>query len=327
MSDSIEQVISASIADLPGNDGSEVEVNGEAAESEEEVETVEETTVTENEPAPAVSAIEAEPEDELAKELGLKPGAKDNRIPYSRVQKIIEKAKQTHAAELAQRETRLAALAQYEAPEFRQQFDIQSQALQMIQEQPELFLQRLAEADPRYAQLLQPAAPQQSAEGAIEPDVLLGDGTLGYSPQAMQRMIDQRTAIAEQRIQQQFEKQYGPMAQDWKSAQMMRGAQDKAQNQLAAAHQWVGFQEHQQAILEALQSDRSLSLEQAYIKIVSPKLSGNRDEMRKQLLAELSQKPRGAQGIVKPSGTAPVAAAGPRDIEDVIRESIAGLDK
>ena len=339
MTDNIEQVISESIAELPGNDGSELDVMDSGSEPELDASSDNESpeegsTPSVEDAAEPVAEVQpaATPEDELAAELGLKPGQKNNRIPYTRVQAMRQKLLEKHTAELAERESSVRQqFAQFEAPEFQAAIQQSAQLLQLIEQNPEQFIERLAAADPRYAQLIQAQQQQQQAAQeqnfGIEPDVLMADGSLGYSPQAMQRLVDTRAADIERRIEQKFNQQFGPVVQDYRQAQMMRGAQQKAQTQLQSAQGWTGFEENRPEILKALQSDRSLSLEQAYIKIVGPKLASSRDDMRKQILAEINAKPRAAAGSVGPRPTTSAQSDGPIDTEDIIRQAIAGLDK
>jgi hypothetical protein len=275
--------------------------------------------------APDLSSQER---DELAEELGLKPGSKNNRIPYNRVKSIVKKAEERLQQQIQERDSRIANLARYEAPEVQQALS----AFHAIEKDPKGFLDALAQADQRYAELLR--APQAQAQpqsngqaGEIHPDVLLSDGTLAYSPEAMQRLLDARAEQVERRIEQKFEEKFGPVANDWRQNQLMRGAVTKAKSQIAQAEGWVGFNDHKADILAALKSDPNLSLEQAYILVVTPRLTASRDDIRKQVLAEVAtRKPNAARGSIAPGH----AAAPPREnrsIEDVIKDSIAGLPR
>ena len=327
---SVESIIADSISNLDGaepiedsgsDDSAEMDASGDDT-ADGTTETLESTT---DEAAPVAEAVV---EDALATELGLKPGSKNNRIPYARVQKILEKQKAEAAKEIAAREERLAKLAKYDSPDFENALE----SWKIADQDPERFLNALADTDPRYAKLIRQAQAQQAQEqaqaapqGSIEPDVLLPNGDLGYSPEAVQRMVDQRAQLAIQQMEAKFNEQFGPMARDYKQAQMMQGAHAKASQRLSVAAQWPGFKENQAEIRAAFAADKNLTLEQAYIKVVTPKMQTSRDEMRKQLIAEINQKPRGAAGAI---GGAPRAAVseGPRDIEDIIRDSIKGLE-
>ena len=337
----IEQVIANSIEGLDSGDSdsgdfgdtggdTSVENTPELSASEEGGEAVAEETESPIAEAPAL----AEVEDALAKELGINPKNKNNRIPYHRVQAIIKKAEEKHAAQLAEREAKLNSFQRYESPEFQTAL----RGWEMLEKNPEQFLGALAQADPRYAQLLRreeqaakPQAQPQVDEGEIQPDVLLPDGSLGYSPQAVQRMAAQQARQVAMQVKQELEQAYGPMRNAYEThqqAQALRGqVEQKVASRLREAQTWPGFKEHEAEMAEAVAKDPSITtVEQAYFKVVAPKLAANRDSIRKEVLAELNRKRHAAQGSVAPTSRTP-AASGPRDTEDIIRDAIAGLEK
>jgi hypothetical protein len=319
MPDNTEQVILDSISDLTeGETGAGDGAEQVDANNQEQIAAADDGQGTEVQPAEQQEQV-----DEIARELGFKPG----KIPHAKeverkARKLLERRQAEHTAALAELNQRLERLSPYESEQFQRALE----SWRVLDEDPERFLHALAQADPRYNQILSTVfrQPQAQPDPAIEPDTLLADGTLGYSPQAMQRLLDQH----ERRIEQKLSERFGPIEQDWRVAQKRRGALAKAQATLQDAQTWPGFAENQDGILQALQGDRSLSLEAAYRKTVFTKLAANRDEIRRQVLAELNAKPRAAAGIAPGRAGSPSAKSSsePRDLEDVIRDSIAGLE-
>ena len=300
-----ESVVLDGDDDVAEGDEESVIEEGDGGEAiVEETETPEET----EQPAEGEAAKVQEEVDEIAAALGIKPGKRTHPKEIERkARKYIAEQQAKYQTEITAREQRLAALAQYEGPEFREQ----QEALALAESNPEAFLSALIQSDSRYAELIQRAitaqqAPQapNSADINIGPDVMLPDGSLGWSPEAMQRMMDARAAqaaqAAEQRINQQLEQRYGPIEARYRQEQMMHGALSKVQSALEQARSWVGFNENETDIKQELLADRKLTLEQAYIKVVSPKLAASRDQIRQQVLAEMGKKPRAAAASIAP---------------------------
>lgn len=323
MSLDTEQVINNAIEDagLTADSGDEsVETpDVEASSVEVDESTPEETpepVAGDGTPDAQAVAPDAE-QDELAL-LGKK--GKNNRIPYHRVEKIVankvakaqEEARQAALAEAQQR------YAQYESPEF-------ANVIRTVQElerqlgNPEQFLNTLSQ-DPRFAQLLRREAQAGAQAQNFAPDVQLPDGSLGYSEDAFQRLLDARDAAIERKIAER----YRPIQDSFEQAQYRNAALGKVNAQIADAQTWPGFNENREAIGAALNADVKLTLEGAYRKVVFGKLSASRDDIRKEILAEINAKPKAVQP--KPSaGAAPVSSNKGRDTEDIIRQAIAGL--
>lgn len=317
----LENVIATAVSDAYPNeqvdtsssDGGE-EVAAEPVVDEAPVaEAVVEAPADEGELKPA--APDAETEAPAAGEKAKNP---NQRIPLHRHEAILQKARAEAAQQVEQLNQRLAV---YEEPETQASL----QAFKLAGEDPQRFLQVLAQ-HPQYQQLLAPLfqqpQPQAQPDFNIEPDVRLGDGLMGYSPEAMQRMLDARAAAVEQRITQQFEQKFGPVAQAYEQSQLVKTYKQKVTQQLQQAAAWPGFTENREAIAEAVQKD-NLTLEQAYHKVVLPKLSQSRDDMRRQILAELKQKPHAVSGLAPAAARPAMPSSAPRDLEDVIRESLA----
>jgi hypothetical protein len=314
--------VPGSEASMAGDDGGDISGGDEATLASSDGE--EGTDGTEEEGQVALGEAAAQPEgDEFSQ---FKRG-----IPHKRVKDMIAraeaKAKSTFEAQVADLNSKLAP---YQEP----QFQAQQQAMTLANENPEKLLQLLAQADDRYGQMLgrlfeeQAAPPQSQQPTTVEGDILLNDGTYGYSPAQVQRALDQRAQAVEAAIERKMSERFGPMEKAYQSHQLYQGAASKAEAQITEASKWPGFVENQNDILTALQADQKLTLHDAYIRVVVPKLTAGKDDVRKQVLAEINAKPRAASGSLAPKSgvAAPTASAGPRDTEDVIKEALRAKD-
>jgi hypothetical protein len=169
--------------------------------------------------SPAAKTVTTtEEEDEFAKTHGLPPqlpGARENRIPYSRVKKIaanhakaeIEKAKKAWESEKSPLAAKVAELepklAEYETkftqftqvmdtnpkeflnylstkPAYKEFFEFINKAVQVMQSQPQGQAQSQTSA---------PAA-DPAAEPMPQPDYKMEDGTMVYSMEGLQKLQD-----------------------------------------------------------------------------------------------------------------------------------------
>ncbi len=96
------------------------------------------------------------------------------------------------------------------------------------------------------------------------------------------------------------------------------------QKQIDEARTWPLFNENEEGIVKALQANTNLSLEGAYRQVVWPKMTSDREAIRKQVLAEIKRAP---QSTAAPSGGAKGqrVSSGPKSLEDVIKDSLKEL--
>ena len=264
----------------------------------------------------------ADPPDELL--TGEFKGNKYNRLPYSRVKAIVEnarkKAADEHAAALAEHQ---AKLKNYEAESqtWRQQQD----ELRQMASNPEQFLRALAVANPAYAEIIERAFAKQEQRQPqhqnIEPDVVLPDGSYGYSAAAAERVYEQRMAAAEQKMLEKLSKRFEPIESEFRARKAYEEMIPRVRQQLTEASKWPLFSENQEAIRQKMEGDRSLSLEAAYRAVVLPKLQSDRDKMRQEILAEINGK---AKAAATPAAVPAAAAPTSKDqsVESIIRAAI-----
>jgi hypothetical protein len=165
------------------------------------------------------------------------------------------------------------------------------------------------------------------------PDLRAEDGTLMYS---QERTVAVAQAVARQAVEEAIagiEQRIGPIEQ-WSSKNQ---AIADADAQIEAMQAAPGFSENIDAITDAIaeanRTGRRLSLQEAYIQVVAPKLAQNRDtltaEVRKAVLAEINGTADRARGSVNParSGQTTHQNAADRDWADLLREEAAAVGR
>lgn len=274
---------------------------------------------------------------ELA-ELGLsapKPGQRDNRIPYSRIRKIVanaktkwsEKLKGEHTTELTAREQQIKELNDLKATYDRAEKAIESDG--------EAYIAYLAKTFPaQYGRFAKPADGQKAAEKPQEPqpDVKYDDGSLGYSPEqfAKLREFDRTEAarVAEERAVRQFNERFGPIEQEYKATQQTNQDIQRVRGDIGKLReQWGGDlidnPEVQKAIVAHLDANKGVTLVEATRVVAMARISADRTKMRAELLAEMKNAPRAA-------AKAPIApnrsdAANTESIDDIIERAARSL--
>lgn len=261
------------------------------------------TEVKEEKPAPVDKGVPKDEEDELFKELGLKPrpDKKENRIPYSRVKAITEsqrkKAQTEFEAKVKEHTDKVAA---YEA-----RLKEVENAENIIKSEPEKYLEFLPTVNPKYKDLIQKAVaagtivPPVAAVPATPPppNVKLEDGSMTYDTEGLQKYSEWQAAQIEARLEKKYSERFGPMEREFQKKKdyeaFVATTMPRINAQLEAAEKWPLFTDNRTDILAALtdKTNPAANLEAAYQRVVLPKLQANKDTMRAELLKELEQKP------------------------------------
>jgi hypothetical protein len=376
MSDGIEAVISSSIASLPGSDASSGAGSGSSSSSAAVADTPavdsgsggdtphSDTPISDGDaaagstdgavapgaapvapaetPVAAVAAVPADDSlDTLKTELA---GKRDNRIPYSRVQRIVENAEKKAVAAVEARYE--AEVAPYRTVEFQNG----QAAMTLADKAPDQFLAALAQADPRYAELLagskalsgrqEPArgAVSDVPDGEVEPDIQLADGTLGFSAEATKareaqlrkQLNDEFRAILKEEM-----KGVEPLVSRERQNKMRGEAADRVGQRIAEAQKkWPGFaglQDEMGALVTAAtKRGERLDLHEAYIQAYTSKYRSDEATVRARVVAEMNSA-AGAASRTAPSVSKPAAAgAAKSDVDPLtaaIQESIAALKR
>lgn len=277
--------------------------------------------------APTPGAVESEV-DGLLREAGFteqrRPDGRENRIPYSKVRKIIDNGLEKGRTAWETEKQQLAR----ERDEYRGYVEQFRTALTGDEKQ---FLSEVAKIDPRYAKFLaeQPAPQPAQVSEMPAPDVPLPDGGRTYSVEGLQKLIEW---AVDNRMMPKVDERLKPLTErDQQIQQAEQRRQLEAQSRervgqvLQQAKTWPMWAELEGEILAELQQDTEASrargerpqmtLRQAYLEVQSRHQTP--DKVRERVLAELKSAPkstsvsRGATDAPKapgPTSTADIAA-------------------
>lgn len=274
---------------------------------------------------------QAKPEEAVDKKLGIAPftNGRENRIPYSRVKKIVANAEKEALKPLTEKLSQLEPkVQQYEAQlqkvaEFEEVMLNDSQRfLQMLSTIPAYqqffsYVNQLQEQVQKGAQATEQVVDQDPMPG---PDEVQPDGSAIYSEQGLRALMDWQARQVEAKIAAR----YKPIEAEWQRQEHLAKVIPQVEAQIKEARQWPLFNENEDAITQALASNPAMSLEAAYRQVVFPKLQVNRDQMRTQILSELKQAPRATAAPAQSHRAAP-APKGPQSLEDIIAASIQNI--
>lgn len=304
----------------------------------------------------AQTPAEAKPAaDDFDKKYGLTPQStpgRENRIPYSRVRKIADKAALDAKSEVEKTWGEKYAQAETKIKDYEGRLGQVAQFEQIMSNNPQQFLEMLAKL-PAYGQIFrgwaeaitqaQGQAPAQQAAPAAQaapvaddmpqPDQTLPDGTKVYSMDGLKALNAWNRAQASKEAIQAVEQRYAPMEQEWRAQQQLQQIIPQVQRQIEEARKWPLFNESENEIVQALQQNPSMNLEGAYLRVVQPKilqqaqLTKEREaqivnEARQKVFAELKQKPTtttaSASTAVRPTRSTEGKS---RDLIDIIKEA------
>lgn len=301
------------------------------------------------EAAPVAEAAVADPaapaadEDPFAKEHGLtpkRPDNRENRIPYSQVKKIAEnqvkKAQAEWDAKFAPDREKLTT--------YEQRVKQVDQIEALMQTDGERFIRMLAAANPdmygRFAKVLeqqqeaaQAAAPAQD-DPQPAPDLDLGDGRMTYSVEGMERRMAWERRQAAKEIEGRLGERIKPFEDQQKADAERRKAEAeyndrvaKVTERLEKARKWPGFTDNEAEIREALKTNESFDLHDAYVSVVIPKMSADKTRVRQEVLAELKKAPT-ATAVASPQTPAANTVDPSVDpIEAIIRSAVRAIPR
>lgn len=367
MADAITAAIESSMADAgltdSGSDGDTSIDAGTETTSAAEVDSTEASATSSVDDGPAAGATEspsatAEAAAESAavdpaeaakakrlEELGLtapKPGEKENRLPHSRVVKMVEKAegriRTEMQGELTKRDTRIQQLDSIAQEHLRFNHLADTNAERLIE--------ALAVANPAVWKPIQArlaGAPQASGKAApaVEslagkarpaPNVKLSDGSMTYDEAGLDSLLqwttDNAVAAAEAKLKAQFEERLSPLEQTQRDAAYRQQQAPKIAAQIREARETWGplfeadyktAEKGGQSEIIAYMNAHKVSFEKACTAVLLPKLRAERTTMRAELMKEINAAPAAAVQ----SHAAAKPRTGPRTIEQTIADSMA----
>lgn len=274
------------------------------------------------------------------------PGGRENRIPYSRVKKITDKATKMAVAEAqkvweSQTSPHVAKLAEFEGKtkDYESRLARVAKFEDIMSNNPSKFLEML-ESNPVYNKWFQYVrqsiakaeghpSTQQAAPDPYgdmpQPDQALSDGSKVYSIEGLKGLLAWQTQQVEARVQKQIGERYEPIEKEWEANKRVQALIPQIRSQIDEARSWPLFNENESEIVSHLQADQRLSLEGAYRKVVFPKITADRNRMRESILAEVKQAPRATSAPSTAIKSAPAEATGPRSLEDIITEQVKNI--
>ena len=292
------------------------------------------------------------PVDDFDKKFGVSPlsqTGKENRIPYSRVKKITEKAtREAVEAKVKEFEPKLQEF-ETKVKDYETKFSRVAAFEDVMINNPEKFLGILS-GIPAYRQFFnaveeafekitpgqgtKPQTPvdQPVEDGMPQPNAKLADGSMVYDMDGLKSLMDWHAKQVEDKVTKQVEQRYKPIETEWQAHQRVQELVPKVQAQISEARTWDQFSENEAEIVKALQSNPRLSLEGAYRQVVLPKLKVDKEKlaldrtkMREELLKELKQAPKSTSATTATSKTTPTESQEPRDLLEVIAEQVKTL--
>lgn len=355
--DNLENVIEDSLTDAElGPDT--IEDNQESVEAAPEApETTAELAPEAAEPEPQADPLSppAPKADDFDKRFGLSAqsqSGRENRIPYSRVKKITEKAiadakKEFEAfvppTKFSELETKLKSL-EPKVSDYEERLTKVAEFEQIMISDPDRFvglLKQIPVWQEYFSKLAQPTptpaqTPVEPTDDMPQPDTLLSDGSKVYSMEGLKALMTWNSKQAEDRAYKRIEEQYGPIRQSYNEYQRAQAIAPQVQNQIAEARKWKLFNESEADIVVALQKNPNWSLERAYQEVVLPKLDAekakeldalktDREKLRAEILKELKTAPRSTSATSAQGKVVAPAGGGKRSLEDVIADSVKGL--
>jgi len=338
--DGLSEVIANAAADAHPDSAADIPVSTPT-------ETVKDTPVVETTPAatetPTEDAQKTPEPDEIDAILGaegIKPpvqGQRENRIPYSQTKRIIANAKTKWMAEQeAKGVPEVKALK-----EWREQHEPKLKALEAYENadrlattDPDRYLEMLAKANPAYQKFLTPKeAPKPSGNGhdpRPEPDVQYQDGSRGYSPEGLGKLLDWTARSAESRAlaqaKEEMTKRFGPIEQQWQAQQVQRQLAPVIQNKIKEAYSVWGQEsvdKHAAEINTEMAANPKMAFENVVAKVMRGKMTTDEAAIREKLMKELQARPAAATRAPAVSGGTPQKTE-PESLEDVIRQAARG---
>lgn len=199
-------------------------------------------------------------------------------------------------------------------------------------------LQWADEAQP--AQAATPVAQAQVPSDMPQPDVVLEDGSQFYSADGQKKLLEWQEAQFQSRMKSALDERFRPLDEQKQAQEMFGEAVTRTRPVIEdfRANKPL-FKEHEneikarvaQNIKEHDQGQKYgrrvplKTLHEHYIDVVVPKLVANRDQMRRELLAEINSRPAAAAtartSAMQPAATG--AAGSTASTADLIRASLA----
>lgn len=268
-------------------------------------------------------------------------------MPLHRHKAVLTNTRQKYEAQIAAKDSELAALSwARDVPDVQHKLH----ALTIAETNPKQFVEVLKRLDPAYGKLQwadeATAAPATSAPQTAsvpsdmpQPDVELEDGSKFYSAPQQQKLLEWKDAQYQKQLQEALDERFRPMKEQEQARELFTSSLSKQKTVLEGYRSSKPlFKENESAIKALIAKNLEeydtaakygrqvplLSLQDAYIEVVVPKLVANREQMRRELLAEINARPAAAAtartSAVQPAATG--AVNGKASTADLVRASL-----
>lgn len=280
----------------------------------------------------------------------LYPSGRENRIPYSRVKKIAQKAVRDARKEWETESSPKVSEFETKVKDYQTRIGKYEQFEQIMVSKPDQFLQMLSSL-PAYKEIFsaiqdafekaeqvtkgqvsqkEAPAPDPSSE-MPQPDQQLPDGSWVYSMKGLEALNAWNRTQARKETLEEVNKRFGPIEQQWQAQQRIDSLKPVVEKQISEARTWELFNENEKEIVEVLRKNPNISLEGAYRQVVFPKFKADREKlavdrtkMREEILTELRAAPRSTT-VSTTAARAEQSSTGPKSLEDIIAEQIKTL--
>lgn len=292
--------------------------------------------------------------DESVDGLGRK---RINKIPVPRVKEMRTKSEQKLLANIAKELGMTAAdgaafkaeeivaavkdrhtkVTGYE-PRLKQMQDVEH----LIATDPERFMEIISGINPAYKEYARKEAvaavvakPAIDEDPEPQPDYDLGNGQMTYSLKGLKelRAWEHRQAIKE--VNAGLEERLGPVEKRLEADRQREEDQQWHTNKLneinvrlGKARKWPGFTDHEPAMIQAMrdaqQAGSPITMEDAYMQVVVPKLAGERTKIRQEVLAEIEKQPKSSSVTTAPAPKPETTK--PKTTADIAREVMASME-
>ena len=280
----------------------------------------------------------------LLEEYGIKRAGgvqQDSRMPYSRVRKVTGKIVKTlhekHVAALAEREAKITA-AEKELKPFR---DMDT----LIKTDPDRYMGILSVLHPeKYKKYLTPAevkaeVKEVKAAAAVPipgPDIKYDDGTVGFSPEQMDKRDEWLVNKAKSDALTEMTTRFKPLEDRFRADETNAELRPKV---MAQVERMVGIwgedfraefnKGSESEIIKLLKVTPGLTFDAACAQVLLPRrtkaLTADREKMRTELIAEMNKRPAGAARTTPAQSRETRPTNVDRTTEDIVGEVLASL--
>jgi len=291
--------------------------------------------------------------DELDKELqslGIQPKdarGGESRIRYTRVRKIWDNWKNRLTSELTEKHGKAVKELEARATANAERLTYMDNVEKLINTDPRRYIDLLVMAQPAFRQYLNPtlfggggAAPDGSGGGTAAPvgdkmpgpDAQFADGSTGYSPEGLQKVLEWNTARTLKAAEDMFNKRYGKPLENLTTQQRTAAERQmhetRVRNNVAQAKRIygqaftddfgdLGSVKADSAIIKVLNENKGINFLDACAIALIPRIQADRNKIREDVIRELKERPAGARRSA-PEGSRASAVPSAGSTEEII---------